>query len=87
MCNFAILRQIFYEFYLQCGKFFLMTKGGQQKNSWDKGRVNKVSGRRGDPDITLQEGVTVPSPPTPCPHMTPAQVGVRDLGFGVIEEI
>ena len=63
MCNFAILRHIFLRFYLQNGKIFLLQRGGQ-KNSQDKG-VNKVFGRRGFLDFTLQEGGNGTLPPMP----------------------
>ncbi len=69
MCNFAFLRHIFYEFYLQYGKKILRTKGGSIKKFLGQGGVNKVSGRRGDSDFTLQEGGNGTLPPPTCPRM------------------
>ncbi len=81
MCNFAFLRHIFYDFYLQNGKKFLVTKGGPIKKFFVQGGVNKVSCRRGDSDFTLQEGGngTLP-PPMPTygrkpPSSSPSQKG------------
>ncbi len=67
MCNFAFLRHIFYDFYLQYGKKFLMTKGGSIKKFLRQWGVNKVYGRRWDSDFTLQEGGngTLSIPPLP----------------------
>ena len=51
------------------GKKFLVTKGGSiKKFLGTRGGVNKVSGRRGDSDFTLQEGGNGTLPP-PCPRM------------------
>ena len=41
MCNFAFLRQVSSDFYLQYGKNFLMTRGGN-KNFLGQGKVNEV---------------------------------------------
>ena len=37
MCNFAFLRHIFYDFYLQHWEIFLVRKEVSKKISWDKG--------------------------------------------------
>ncbi len=44
------------------GKMFV-TKGGSIKKFSRQGGVNKVSGRRGDSDFTLQEGGNGTLPP------------------------
>ena len=64
MCNFVFLRHIFYYFYLQYGENFLVQRGVIKKLLGQR-RVNKVSGRRGDSDFTLQEEGNDTLPPMP----------------------
>ena len=65
MCKCVFLRHIFYYFYLQCGNNFLVTKGGQEKKFWDKGRSIKCPAGGGIKTLLFRRGVTVPFPPMP----------------------
>ncbi len=64
MCNFAFFRHIFYDFYLQYGKNFLVTKGGSIKNFFGtRGGSIKCPAGGGIQTLPFRRGVTVPFPP------------------------